>query len=102
MYVHCMYSLGLHPVPKQNIRIMYGLGSDRFSPNYQKSMCVRFWFTLGCTYGSVRTMYVRVHTYNVCTGPYIQCMYMSVHILYVNDLDTVNTENYLFLRKAGR
>ena len=33
MYVHCMYGLGSHPVPKRNIRITYGLGSDRFSPN---------------------------------------------------------------------
>ena len=33
--------------------------------------------------------------YNVCTGPYVQCTYMSVRILYVNDL-----ENDLFLRKA--
>ena len=40
----CMYGLGSHPVPKRNIRITYGLGSDRFSPNYQKSMCVWFWF----------------------------------------------------------
>ena len=85
MYVHFMYGLGSHPVPKRNIRITYGLGSDRFSPNYQKSMCVRFWFTLGCN-----------------TGMYVQCTYMSVRILYVNKLDTINTVNVLFLRKAGR
>ena len=73
MYVHCMYGLGSHPVPKRNVRITYGLGSDRFSPNYQKSMCVWFWFTPGCgtglyvqcTYGSVRTMNIRVRTYIV-------------------------------------
>ena len=82
-----MYSLGSHPVPKRNIRITYGLGSIRFSPYYQKSMCVRFWFTLGCTYGSVRTI--------------VQCTYMSVRILYVNDLDMVNTVNDLFFEKSG-
>ena len=82
MDVHCMYGLGSQPVPKRNIRITYSLGSDRFSPNYQKSMCVWFWFTLRCTYGSVRTM--------------------SVRILYVNELNTVNAVNDLFLRKAGR
>ena len=75
MDVQCTYivCLGSHPVPKRNIRITYGLGSDRFSPNYQKSMCVWFWFTLRCktglyvqcTYGSVRTMYVHVRTYIV-------------------------------------
>ena len=32
MYIHCMYGLGSHPVPKQNIQIKFGLGSDRFSP----------------------------------------------------------------------
>ena len=94
MYVHCMYGLGTHPVPKWNIRITYGLGSDRFSPNYQKSMCVWFWFTPGYV--------IRVCTYNVCTGPYVHCTYGSVRILYVNELNTVNTVNDLFLRKAGR
>ena len=72
MYVHCMYGLGSHPVLKRNIRITYSLGSDRVSPNYQKSMCVRFWFTLGCTYGSVRT------------GPYVQGTYGSVRTMYVH------------------
>ena len=93
MYVHCMYGLGSHPVPKRNIRITYGLGSDRFSPNYQKSMCVWFWFTLRCN---------RVCTYNVRTGLSVQCTYMFVRILYVNELNTVNAVNDLFLRKAGR
>ena len=98
MYVHCMYGLGSHPVPKLNIRITYGLGSHRFSPNYQKSMCVWFWFTLGCNTG----LYVRVRMYNVRTGPYVQCTYMSVRILYVKELNTVNTVNDLFLRKVSR
>ena len=45
---------------------------------------------------------IRVCTYNVRTGPYVQCTYMSVRILYVNELITVNTVNDLFLRKVGR
>ena len=43
---------------------------------YPKSMCVRFWFTLGCTglyaqctCGSVCTMYVHIRTYIVRTDP---------------------------------
>ena len=52
--------------------------------------------THGCT------LYVLVCTYNVNTDPYVQCAYMSVSILYVNELDTVNTVNDLFLRKSGR
>ena len=40
--------------------------------------------------------------YNVRTDPYSQCTYMSVRILYINDLDMVNTVIDLFLRKAGR
>ena len=42
---------------------------------------------------------IRVCTYNVRTGPYVQCTYMSVRILYVNELITVDTVNYLFLRR---
>ena len=93
MYVHCMYSLGLHPVPKRNIQITFGLGSDRFSPEYPKSLCVWFWFTLMdvcCTYWSLCTMYAQVRTY------------MAYDISYVNELDTVNTVNDIFLRKQGR
>ena len=74
MYVHCMYSLGSHPVPKRNIRITIGFGSDRFSPNYPKCAyssgshldehCT-YGSDVQCTYRSVRTMYIHVHTYIV-------------------------------------
>ena len=36
---------------------------------------------------------------NVRTGPYVQCTYMSICILYVNDPDMVNTGP--FLEKSG-
>ena len=73
MYVHCMYGLGSHPVPKRNIRITYSLGSDRF-PLTIKNQCafgsgshldVHTGLYVQCTYGSVRTMYVHVRTYIV-------------------------------------
>ena len=80
MYIHCTCGLGSHPVPKWNIRITFGLGSEGFSPRYPKSSethpsghrdIVRMvWFTLmnvHVMYGSVRTMYVQVHTYIVQT-----------------------------------
>ena len=69
MYVHCMYGLGWHPVPKLNIQITFGLGSDRFSPKYVKS-CVY-------SFGSHSWMNM------VCTGPYVQCTYGSVHTMYL-------------------
>ena len=43
-----------------------------------------------------------VRTNNVRTGPYVQCNYRSVCILYVNELDIVNTVNDIILRKLGR
>ena len=87
MYVHCMYGLGSNPVPKRNIRITFGLGSDRFSPIAIQNQCA---------YGFGSHLDVGVCTYNVCTGPSVQCTYISVRILYLNEIDTVNTVNDLF------
>ena len=57
MYVHCMYGLGSNLVPKRNIRITFGLGSDRFSPIAIQNKCA---------YGFGSHLDVRVCTYNVC------------------------------------
>ena len=40
--------------------------------------------------------------YNVRKGLYVQWTYMSVRISYINELDTVNAVNDIFLRKPGR
>ena len=78
MYIHCTCGLGSHPVPKWNIRITFGLGSERFSPRYPKSSEThpsghRDIVRMVLVHTHECTCYVRVRTYNVRTGPYEYC-----------------------------
>ena len=99
-----MYSLGSHSCT-------YILCSVKVCTLYQsgtfglRSVKVQIDFPLSiqnhCAYGFgshswMYIVYMCVRMYNVLTGPYVQCTYRFVHILYVNEIHMVNTVNDLF------